>query len=207
MKKQSKLSLRLSFFVASLFLFLMMAGCTGVTSSSLPTSDAGASPIVVTPTLTNNNGAASPIVVTPTLPSNDGAATPSVVPPTTPTPSTSQGHFAAYVANSGGAIVQHEEQEYGNSTTIYSAVDRPAALITQPYLSVPPLAKGEVFIQNDSANPQTLVSDTADGFASFTIAPYTSTTLIFTRAGNFRSHLQAYPDVTLTIFISMPYSG
>jgi hypothetical protein len=197
MKKQYKLSLRLSFFVASLFLFLMMAGCTGVTPSSLPTSDAGASPIVVTPTLPNNDGAASPIVVTPTAPA----------PSTTPTPSASQGNFAAYVANSGGAIVQHEEQEYGNSTTIYSAVDRPAAFISQPYLSVPPLAKGEVLIQNDSANPQTLVSDTADGFASFTIAPYTSTTLIFTRAGNFRSHLQAYPDVTLTIFISMPYSG
>ncbi|GHO78051.1 hypothetical protein KSD_75590 [Ktedonobacter sp. SOSP1-85] len=99
-----------------------------------------------------------------------------------------------------------QEQEYGNSTTIHSAVDRPVAYITQPYLSVPPRARGQVFIQNDSANPQTLVSDTPDGFAPFTMAPYTTTTLVFTRTGNFRSHLQAYPDVTLTIFISMPYS-
>jgi hypothetical protein len=133
-------------------------------------------------------------------------ATPTPLPTAMPTPTVSQGTFAAFVGNSGGPIVQANEQEYGNITTIHSAVDRPVAYITQPYLSVPPRAKGEVFIQNDSANPQTLVSDTPDGFAPFTIAPYTTTTLVFTRTGNFRSHLQAYPDVTLTIFISMPYS-
>lgn len=63
MKKQHKSSLRLSFLVASLFLLLVMAGCAGVTSSSLPNNDSGASPIVITPP--NNDSAASPIVITP----------------------------------------------------------------------------------------------------------------------------------------------
>ena len=134
-------------------------------------------------------------------------ATPSPMPTAMPTPTDSQQDDAAFVAHSGDALVQADEQEYGNSTTIHSAVDRPVASITEPYLSVPPRARGEVLIQNDSVNPQTLVSDTPDGFAPFTIAPFTSTTLVFTRTGSFRSHLQGYPDVTLTIFISVPYSS
>ena len=134
-------------------------------------------------------------------------ATPSPMPTTMSTPTDSQQDDAAFVAHSGDALVQANEQEYGNSTTIHSAVDRPVATISEPYLSVPPRARGEVLIQNDSANPQTLVSDTPDAFAPFTLAPFTSTLLVFTRAGSFRSHLQGYPDVTLTIFISVPYSS
>jgi hypothetical protein len=135
-----------------------------------------------------------------------GTATPTTEPTATPTSIVSLGNFAAFVGHSGGSIVQVKEEKNGNSTTIHSAVDRPVAFITQPYLSVPPRARGEVLIQNDSANPQTLVSDTSEGFAPFTIAPYTTTILVFTRAGNFRSHLQDHPEVTLTVFISMPYS-
>jgi hypothetical protein len=74
-------------------------------------------------------------------------------------------------------------------------------------LNVPPRAKGVVYIQNDSANDQVLVSDTTDGFATFTIAHYTSASLVFHRTGTFKAHLKGYPisaDTTITIIITMP---
>jgi hypothetical protein len=122
-------------------------------------------------------------------------------------PTGSQAGFAATVGDSGNPV--NRDAQGDNLTTIHSAVDRPVAKFTQTTLSVPPLAKGVVYIQNDSANPQTLVSDTPDGFAPFTIAPYTSTTLLFRRIGTFHAHLKDYPlstDTTLTIIITMPYT-
>lgn len=144
---------------------------------------------------------------TQTAPAVPSTVTLTTLATTVSTPTVRRGKFAAFVEVSGVPVIQGEEGEYGNSTTIRSAVNRPAPYMTQPYLTVPPRAKGEVFIQNASANPQTLVSDTPDGFAPFTMAPHTTTTLLFTDTGNFRSHLQGYPDVTLTVFISMPYVG
>ncbi|GAC1662153.1 MAG: hypothetical protein PVS3B3_33120 [Ktedonobacteraceae bacterium] len=118
-----------------------------------------------------------------------------------------QAGFAATVGRSGEAVDQNT-QSADNLTTIHSAVDRPVAKFTQTSLNVPPRAKGVVSIQNDSANPQTLVSDTPNGFAPFTIAPNTTTSLLFRRTGTFQAHLNAYPvsaDTTLTIIIVAPY--
>ncbi len=114
--------------------------------------------------------------------------------------------FAATVGSSGNPVTQ--DAQGGNLTTIHSPVDRPVAKFTQTTLNVPPRAKGVVYIQNDSANPQTVVSNTPNGFASFTIAPNTSTSLLFRRVGTFQAYLNGYPlsaDTTLTIIITMPY--
>jgi phage tail protein X len=122
-------------------------------------------------------------------------------------PTGSQAGFAATVGDSGNPV--NRDAQGDNLTTIHSAVDRPVAKFSQTSLNVPPRAKGVVYIQNDSANPQTLVSDTPDGFAPFTIAPNTSTTLLFRRIGTFHAHLKDYPlstDTTLTIIITMPYT-
>lgn len=124
------------------------------------------------------------------------------------TPTASQTDFAARVGSSGNPV--NRDAHGDNLTTIHSAVDRPIAKFTQTTLPVPPRAKGNVYIQNNSANPQTLVSDTANGFATFTIAPYTSTTLVFYRTGTFQAHLKDYPmsaDTTMTIVITYPSVG
>lgn len=116
--------------------------------------------------------------------------------------------FAATVSGSGSPVDRNNEAA-DNLTTIRSPTDRPVAKFTQTTLNVPPRAKGEVFIQSDSDIPQTLVSDTPNGFAPFTIAPNTVTTLLFRRAGTFQAHLKDYPlstDTTLTIIITMPYT-
>jgi hypothetical protein len=178
--------------------FLLFLSACGITDQQ-PLTNAPA----VTPAITAVPSTIAPTIVPTTIPT---AVTPATIPTTIPTPTTSQGGFAAFVSHNGGTIIHTTEQEYGNITTIHSAVDRPVALITQPYLTIPPRARGEVFIQNDSANPQTLVSDTPNGFAPFTIAPFTTTTLVFTSIGAFRSHLQAYPGVTLSIFVSVAFS-
>jgi hypothetical protein len=182
-------------FIALVCLLLVLSACGTAGQRSQTAAPAG-----------TRMATAAPSTATPS-PMPTTISTPSPMPTAMPTATASQQDDAAFVAHSGDALVQADEQEYGNSTTIHSAVDRPVASITEPYLSVPPRARGEVLIQNDSANPQTLVSDTPNGFVPFTIAPFTSTTLIFTRTGSFRSHLQGYPDVTLTIFISVPYSS
>ncbi len=119
-------------------------------------------------------------------------------------PTVSNTAFAATAGNSGPV---NQDAHGDNLTTIHSAVDRPVAKFTQTLLNVPPRAKGVVYIQNDSANAQTLVSDTANGFAPFSIAPNASKSLVFHRAGTFQAHLQDYPvsaDTTITIIITMP---
>jgi len=113
-------------------------------------------------------------------------------------------NFAATI-DSGGSV--NRDAQGDNLTTIHAAVDRPATAFTSTLLNVPPLAKGVVYIQNDSANPQTLVSDTANGFPTFTIAPGTSTSLIFHSVGTFQAHLKDYPisaQTSITINITMP---
>jgi hypothetical protein len=125
-------------------------------------------------------------------------------PTATAIPTANNTGFAATV---GGSEAVNRSARGDNLTTIHSAVDRPVAKITETTLNVPPRAKGVVYIQNDSANPQTLVSDTANGFPTFTIAPYTTTLLVFHRTGTFKAHLQGYPisaDTTLTIIITAP---
>jgi LysM domain-containing protein len=115
--------------------------------------------------------------------------------------------FAATVGSSGNPV-NRDTEAAGNLTTIRSPGDRPVAKFTQTTLNVPPLAKGVVYIQSDSDNPQTLVSNTPNAFASFTIAPNTSTSLLFRRVGTFQAYLNGYPlsaDTTLTIIITMPY--
>jgi hypothetical protein len=123
----------------------------------------------------------------------------------TPTPTAISTTFAATVGTSGSPV--NRDAHGDNLTSIHSAVDRPVAKFTSMLLNVPPRAKGVVYIQNDSANPQTLVSDTAYGFPTFTIAPYTTTSLVFHRVGTFKAHLKDYPvssDTTITIIITMP---
>lgn len=125
--------------------------------------------------------------------------------PTTITSTVSQTGFAATVGSSGYPV--EPDAKGDNLTTIHSAVDRPVAKFTLTVLNVPPRAKGVVYIQNDSANDQTLVSDTPNGFAPFTIANYTTTSLVFRRIGTFKAHLKGYPmsvDTTITIIITMP---
>ena len=117
-----------------------------------------------------------------------------------------QQSFAAIVGGIG-IPVKGDAGLADNATAIYSAVDRPVAKFIRTVLNVPPWAKGAVYIQNDSANPETLVSDTPNGFAPFTIAPNTVTSLIFGRIGTFQAHLKDYPvsaDTTLTIIITSP---
>ena len=116
--------------------------------------------------------------------------------------------FAATVDSSSDAV-DRDTQSAENLTTIHSPVDRPVAKFTQTTLNVPPQARGAVYIQNDSDTPQTLVSDTSNGFAPFTIAPNTARSLLFHRIGTFKAHLKDYPvsaDTTLTIVIVAPNS-
>lgn len=129
--------------------------------------------------------------------------TPAQSPAITPTP-TQQG-FAAVVGSSGNPVNRTAQGD--NLTTINAPVDRPVAIFTKPTLNVPAKAKGVVYIQNDSDNLLTLVSDTANGFAEFNIAPNTTTDLVFHRVGTFKAHLKGYltsPVSTLTIIITMP---
>ncbi|MBO0782215.1 MAG: hypothetical protein J2P37_25635 [Ktedonobacteraceae bacterium] len=118
---------------------------------------------------------------------------------TTATTTVSQAGFAATVGSSGGAV--NPDAQGDNLTTIHSPVDRPVAKFTQIVLHVSPKEKGVVYIQNDSGVAQTLVSDTAGGFAAFTIAPYTTTSLVFHRAGTFMAHLKGYPMSTETVIV------
>lgn len=195
-------------FIGPLFALVCLLLAVSACGTAVQGSQAPAPAGTRTTTVAASTATSSPMPTTRSTPSpTPTATTPSPTPAATSTPTDSQQDYAAFVEDSGGNLVQADEQEYGNSTTIHSAVDRPVASITEPYLSVPPRARGEVLIQNDSVNPQTLVSDTPDGFAPFTIAPFTSTMLVFTRTGSFSSHLQGYPDVTLTLFISVPYSS
>jgi ketosteroid isomerase-like protein len=108
-------------------------------------------------------------------------------------------NFVAVVGSGSDSFTQGAEG--GNSTTIDAPTDRPLAKFSQTLLNVPPQAQGVVYIQNASANPQTLVSDTANGFPTFTIAPNT--------AGTFQAHLKGYPvsaDTSITITITVPNS-
>lgn len=128
-----------------------------------------------------------------------------LTPTATATSTRSQTGFAATIGSSGNPV--NRDAQGDNLTTIHSAVDRPVAKFTRTLLNVPPKAKGVVYIQNDSSNPLTLVSDTAQGFALFTIAHDTTTTLIFHRTGTFKAHLKGYPisaDTTITIIITTP---
>lgn len=132
-----------------------------------------------------------------------GASTPIQI-AVTAIPTVSNTEFAATGGSSGPV---NRDAHGDNLTTIHSAVDRPVAKFTQTLLNVPPRAKGVVYIQNDSANAQTLVSNTANGFAPFSIAPYTSRSLVFHRTGTFQAHLKDYPvsaDTTITIIITIP---
>lgn len=115
-------------------------------------------------------------------------------------------NFVAAVGSSG-PVTQGAQGD--NLTTIDAPTDRPVAKFSQTLLNVPPKAQGVVYIQNNSDSPQTLVSDTANGFPTFTIAPNTSVSLIFYRAGTFQAHLKDYPvsaDTTITITITVPNS-
>lgn len=77
MQKQRALFLRLSILTLSLFLLLAMTGCTGVSTTSLPTSDAGASPIVITPPADGSTSTPSTTAETPTtVPATEATSTP-----------------------------------------------------------------------------------------------------------------------------------
>ncbi|WP_338249379.1 hypothetical protein [Dictyobacter halimunensis] len=183
------------------FLHLLMAiSCTGIlllTAACTPTSDTS---IVEQPAKTPT-ATATPIVITPTA-----ITTPTAIMPTaTATPIGPQSAFAATVGSSGNPV--NRTAEGNNLTTIHSPVDRPVANFTRTLLNVPPQAKGVVYIQNDSANPMTLVSDTPMGFEPFTIAHDSTIDLVFHRTGTFKAHLKDYPisaDTTITIIITAP---
>jgi hypothetical protein len=174
-----------------IFSLLLLAAC----SSNNGSNSTGSS--------SNTQATAGPTATT-TSTNIQRAPTVTIASTNTPIAATTTTGFAATV---GGTEAVTRGANGANSTTIYSAVDRPVAKMSQTTLNVPPRAKGEVFIQNDSANPQTLVSDTPNGFATFTIPPYTTTVLVFHRAGTFKAHLQNYPisaATSLTIIITAP---
>jgi hypothetical protein len=138
-------------------------------------------------------------------------ATPTILvitPTTSPAATSTQIGFAATV---GATTNNVDPTLHGdNLTTINDGKTHASATLTATLLNVPARAKGVVYIQNVSTSPQTLVSDTAHGFASFTMAPHTTTTLLFQRIGTFKAHLAMYPvnsDTSLTIMIIMPYTG
>jgi|SRR5579883_289976 len=136
---------------------------------------------------------------------NETASTSTVQVNATATPTSNKTDFAATVSG-GGPVNRNNEGD--NLTTIHSPADRPVAKLTKTTLNVPPKARGAVYIQNDSDTPMTIVSDTANGFATFTIAPNTTSELVFHRAGTFKAHIKGYPvstDTTLTIIITAPY--
>lgn len=176
--------------IGCVFFLLLVAACGSNSKTSItgtPT-DMQTVQTETTTTLTPTSNVSTEITATPTT-----------------TSTVNQADFAATVGSSGNPI--NRDAQGDNLTTIHSAVDRPVAKITQTILNVPPRAKGVVYIQNDSANAQTLVSDTADGFAPFTVAPYTSTSLVFHRTGTFKAHLKDYPisaDTVITIIITIP---
>jgi hypothetical protein len=164
------------------------------TASSTPANRQVASTVSPTPTNTQVVGVATQVAST---------ASPTVV--STAQPAGNKTGFAAIVYNNGNPV--NRDAQGQNLTTIHSPVDRPVAKFTLTTLNVPPKAQGVVYIQNDSDNPQTLVSDTAKGFPTFTIAPNTSSTLVFYQAGTFKAHLNGYPvsaDTSITIIITYP---
>src|SRR5689334_1918469 len=80
---------------------------------------------------------------------------------TIPVPATSTVSPAGFAATVGSSSNPVNRSAQGNNlTTIHSPVDRPVAKFSETVLNVPPQAKGNVYIQNDSDNPMTLVSDT-----------------------------------------------
>ena len=177
-------------------LLCFLAACTtnnGDGHTVSPISTKVASTVSPTPTSTQVVSTASPTVVSTTQPVG------------TVSPAGNKTGFAAIVYNNGNPV--NRDAQGQNLTTIHSPVDRPVAKFTLTTLSVPPKAQGVVYIQNDSDNPQTLVSDTTKGFPTFTIAPNTSSSLVFYQTGTFKAHLNGYPvsaDTSITIIITYP---
>lgn len=183
--------------MSSLFLLLFVAACSQL---------GGTSVIAPTPVITHTP-IAQQTSVTPTLTVRQPIVTPTITQPAaSPTMNTTE--YAGKVGGTSSSINLNNKGD--NLTTILSIEDGDAVQFTQTTLNVPPKAKGEVYIQNASSHDQTIVSDTANGFAPFLVAPHTTVSLDFYRKGTFKAHLKGEavsPYTSLTISILIPYSG
>ena len=152
----------------------------------------GTSATVATPASTSATGATATV----------GVSQPTATPTVNPT---------GYAAKVGGTSPSVNLNNRGNNlTTILSIEDGDAVQFTQTTLNVPLKAKGEVYIQNASSHDQTIVSDTTNGFAPFTITHQTTVALDFYRKGTFRAHIKGEAvsaATSLTIIITIPYTG
>ncbi|GER89817.1 hypothetical protein KDW_39790 [Dictyobacter vulcani] len=176
----------------------------------------GTSATVTTPASTSTTGATPTVSVsqptaTLTVDVSQPTATPTAavgVSQPTATPTVNSTGYAAKVGGTSPSVDLNNRGD--NLTTILSIEDGDAVQFTQTTLNVPLKAKGEVYIQNKSSHDQTIVSDTTNGFAPFTITHQTRVALDFYRKGTFRAHIKGEAvsaATSLTIIITIPYTG